>query len=259
MTRATVTMLLLIATPLPSAAAARTFVGYATDPASGALQYREIHVERSLAGIDVLETTYVGADGEVLAVREVDFSADDLAPDYRFEDLRSGAVVGMERVDGEVEAFRRRAADEQVDRKRIDETALLVADAGFDRFVSAAWDRLVAGEKVEAEFLAPSRLTTVRCTMRRVAVGELDGDPTVTFRMGAANPLIRLLAPEVDVTYHRETRRLLRYEGPSNIRDGEGRPMVVRIDFPRRGGEGEGEPPTLRAASVDDPTSVELR
>ncbi len=232
-------------TALSAAAEGRTFIGFATDPSSGELRYREIHREWADAEGDRLETSYVGPGGEVLAVREVDFSGDDLAPAFRLEDLRTGRVVGMDRVGGGVEPFRRSSATDQIERRRLEEPSLLVADAGFDRFVAAVWDRLVAGEAVEAEFLAPSRLRTVRCTMRRVAEGTDDGQPTVTFRMGAANALIRLVAPEVDVTYHRQSRRLLRYEGPSNIRGVDGRPMVVRIDFPQPeppGASGERKP-----------------
>lgn len=243
---------MLAGAALPAAATTNTFVGYATDPASGALRYREIHVERTTAGADLLETTYVDAGGEVIARREVDFGSDPLAPEFRFEDVRSGRVVGMVRVGDAIEAFRRSGPQEAEERRRLEAPRELVADAGFDRFVSTAWDRLTAGETVAAEFLAASRFTTFRCTMRLVGEGTLDGEPSVTFRMGASNPLIRLLAPEVDVTYHRETRRLLRYEGPSNIRDADGRPMIVRIDFPREDGlevDGLGDGDRSRASS----------
>ena len=41
------------------------------------------------------------------------------------------------------------------------------------------------------------------------------------------------IAPRIDVAYGRESRRLLRFEGLSNLREDDGqRQLVARIDFP---------------------------
>ena len=46
------------------------------------------------------------------------------------------------------------------------------------------------------------------------------------------SPLLRLLVDPIKVTYHRDLRCLMRYEGLSNLQDPNGDNYSVRIDFP---------------------------
>jgi hypothetical protein len=238
MARAQQTTALLtgIAAILASSASAnqvRSFVGYASDPRSGERLYTETHEE--IVGVDgsgELSTIYTTPDGDTIAVRTVDFSVDPVAPVFHFEDMRTGYREGALRVDNEVVLYRSPPRKTAVEQVVTEPSRQLVVDAGFDRLVAANWDRLVAGEPLLADFAVPSRLTCLTIQVEKTEDGVLDGEPVVTFRMRFKNPLLKLLAGPIDVTYHRDERFLMRYEGLSNVRDSRGNNYTVRIDFP---------------------------
>jgi hypothetical protein len=211
----------------------RSFVGYAYDSKTDELVYSEVHSEtlRKTGGI-VLTTSYRDVDGNTIVERTVDFSADDLAPSFETEDIRTGYVEGLRYEESTIVAYRRRPSKNAIDERTFDDPVVLVADAGFDRFVSSNWDRLTSGEKLEASFLVPSRLRSLPFDVEKTGEGRLDGEPVVSFKMSFRNALVRLFVGSVQVTYHRDHRVLLRYEGLSNIRDAGGDNHDVRIDFP---------------------------
>ena len=77
----------------------------------------------------------------------------------------------------------------------------------------------------------------------------LENEPVVTFRMTASNPFVRILIGAIRVTYHRNDRSLMVYEGLSNITGSDGKGLKVRIEFPRD--ERISRPPeTAREAGV---------
>lgn len=232
-TTALLTGMAAILASTTSADQARTFVGYAFDPRTGDALYTETHEE--IVGADgsgELSTIYTTPDGDTIAVRTAEFSVDPLAPVFHFEDMRTGYREGALRVDDEVVLYRSPARKTAVEQVVTEPSHQLVVDAGFDRLVAASWDRLMAGELLLAEFAVPSRLTSLTIQVAKTEHGVLDGEPVVTFRMRFKNPLLRLVAGHIDVTYHREERFLMRYEGLSNVRDVRGNNYTVRIDFP---------------------------
>ncbi len=232
----------------PAGQEERVFVGYAYDREDGALVYREVHreIRAERGGVD-LETTYLEPDGDLIADRRVAFSSHRFAPSFTLDDRRTGYVEGAAREDGELVVFRREPNDAAIEERVVESTGGLVVDAGFDRFIVANWERLLAGRPLVAEFVVPSRLRALDFKVRKHGEVFLQGQPAVTFRMTISNPVFRLFVPPIDVTYHAGDRFLMRYEGISNIRDRDGTPYEVRIDFPleersdwRRPGAGQG-------------------
>ena len=70
--------------------------------------------------------------------------------------------------------------------------------------------------------------------LRTIRAGELQvaGVPALQFRL-RLDGLLGFIAPQIDVAYDARSRRLLRFEGLSNLRDARGdKQMQVRIDFP---------------------------
>ena len=113
--------------------------------------------------------------------------------------------------------------------KRIQSTDL-VADAGFDEFVRARWESLESGDALVVPFLVPSRLDTVKFRVRKAGETTIDGQAASVIRLSLASPLGWFL-PDIDVSYRRSDRRLLRYRGVTNIRDDTGDMISAQIDF----------------------------
>ena len=145
-----------------------------------------------------------------------------------------------------VEAVQRTGAELELragDRTRripppADPARLLVAGQGLDRLVRARLPELARGTRLELAYAIPSRLETY--DMRVRALGESAG-PTVRVRAEFSSWVLRLLAPHLDVDYDRETRRLLRYRGLSNLTFEGGENPVVEITYAYpRAAEGDG-------------------
>lgn len=224
---------LAMAARAAAAAQERSFMGYAYDLESDELVYTETHRE-FFGEVEVveLETVYRGPAGDLIALRKVDFGTNQLAPEFRFEDKRLGYTEGMSHSDGMVRVFRQGEKSSKLKERLLEPPKLFVADAGFDRFVTQHWDRLVAGDDVSADFLIPGRARFLRFGFELEGEDLIDGEPAVTFRMVCRNAIVRLLVDPIRISYHRDHRILMRYEGMSNIKDANGDNYSVRIEFP---------------------------
>ncbi len=232
-TRAAAAGLLLALLASPAARAGLSFEeGVARDPDDNQLLYREQHLvrregERTLQRL----VLYRCPDGTAFARKRVDYRASALAPEFSFEDARLGYREGLRREDGTGEVWVRPAPGE-AERSASLAAAGLVADAGFDEFIRKQWQPLLAGQAVPLEFAVPSRLESLGFQVRRLGPQALDGEPAEVFRLRLGGWL-GWLAPHIDVAYGRDSRRLLRFEGLSNLREDDGqRQLVARIDFP---------------------------
>jgi hypothetical protein len=107
----------------------------------------------------------------------------------------------------------------------------LVADAGFDEFVREHWDSLERGTVSKVPFVVPSLQQSVNFRVRKVDETRLDGDVASVIRLSLAGPL-GWFVPDIDVSYRKHDRRLLRYRGTTNIRDTAGELLKAQIDFP---------------------------
>lgn len=231
------TFLLLLGASLatPAAAALQFQQAQARDPDDGALIYTEDHLMRQDAGALAQRlVVYRCPDGTAFARKRVDYRGAPLAPSFTFEDARLGYREGLRADDDGSgrELWVRPSPDSAERSAELAPAEALVADAGFDEFVRRQWGNLVAGESVKLRFAVPSRLDSYDFTVRRRGSTELAGEPAEVFRLRLGG-LWGWLAPHIDVAYGRESRRLLRFEGLSNLRDDAGEDQLqARIDFP---------------------------
>jgi stearoyl-CoA desaturase (delta-9 desaturase) len=211
---------------LPSRASASVerFEGTARSP-EGQIAYVEEHeVRRESGRLVAAETRYLSPEGQLIAVLRSDYTRDPFAPDYRFEDLRTGSVEVVRRIEGGVELF----ANGRWRLLPPDGSLPLVAGQGLDRFARARIEELVRGGELRVEMVLPSRLDSYRFRVRAEAAGE---DGLVRVRIEPASLLLRLLAPSIVAEYDRATGRLLRYRGVSNLAGPDGDVQEVEIVY----------------------------
>jgi hypothetical protein len=218
---------------LPAQAALTFEEGIARDPESQALLYREHHLVRRADGQPTERLVlYRCADGTPFARKRVDYRRSVQAPEFSFEDVRLGYREGLRRTgDTGTVWVRDGRGDDERSAALDDPAARLVADAGFDEFIRRNWSPLVAGESVPLRFAVPSRLQTLGFKVGRQGSLTLGQEPAESFRLKLGG-VLGWVAPHIDVAYGRESRRLLRFEGLSNLRsdDGESQ-LVARIEF----------------------------
>lgn len=205
--------------------------GVARAPGDGRLLYRELHWTRH-EGARLVErlVLYRCAAGNAFARKHLDYRDSAIAPAFTLEDARTGYREGLRRGAGAA-LFVRPGAGEP-ERSAPLRAADAVVDAGFDEFVRTRWDALAAGRAVPIEFALPARLRSYRFELARVGAERVAGEPAWRFRLRLKG-VLGWIAPEVDVAYSQRTRRLLRFEGLSNLRaPGGDSQWLARIDFP---------------------------
>lgn len=208
------------------ALAAETWTGDATLADGGAPAYREIHY---LFGDERL-VVYTCPDGRAFARKTIHEGSDAQAPDFSMLDARWGYREGVRGNGKTREIFVQRAPDQAQKSAPLDLPPDGVIDAGFDAYVRRHWDALARGDALRFKFLVPSKRTFYAFDLSRV---DADSDATrLTLRL-ALGAWYAFLAPHIDVTYDRSTRRLLRFAGMSNIRDEKLKNLDVRIEFPQ--------------------------
>ncbi len=208
------------------------YQGKALDPASGRLLYRETHmIQRDNGRPTTRVVVYRCADGTAFARKQVDYANSMIAPDFELVDARDGYREGMRRQHGQPVVFVKTSAQARERSKSIDPGNALVADAGFDEFVTRNWNALVIGRTLALDFAVPSKGETYAFRLSRQTKTVIGGVPTIVLRLRLSG-LLALFVPHIDVAYVLATHSLLRFEGVTNIRSSAGRQMVARIDFP---------------------------
>jgi hypothetical protein len=208
------------------------YVGIARDPSTDAPMYEEHHLLRERDGrAQERLVLYRCVDGALFARKRVSYGDAPAAPDFVLEDGRFGYREGAGRAVGTRETWFRRDRDAAERRATIAPGANLVIDAGFDEFVRIHWERLQQGDALTVDFLVPSRLETLGFKLRRTGSESIDSAPVSVFRLSLGG-LIGFFAPDIDVAYRDRDRRLMRFEGLTNIRADRDANLVARIEFP---------------------------
>jgi hypothetical protein len=208
-----------------------SFTGFARSLDTGELLYIESH---AVSGTGANESRVVlyrcAGDSTPFARKQLEYSADRTAPAFDFEDARSGFAEGLRRDAGGLTVFERAGARAPTRTEPITPTRMLVVDAGFDDFVREQWDSLESGNAPRVAFLVPSLLESVDFRIRKVAEATIEGEAASVIRLSLAGPLGWFL-PDIDVSYRKRDRRLMRYRGLTNIRDAQGELLKAQIDF----------------------------
>lgn len=198
-------LFLLLAHPLLASGSADV-VGEAFDLQRGGLLYREHHYcDQSSKSCRIV---YQDQDGLPIAHKDVDYSTNTLAPALRFRDSRFSQEINLDFSDSEG----------------------LVVDAGFDNFMRSRWEDLSGGALVGFQFQVVGRDRPLEMIARIQLEAECDTD-RLCLEVALGSWFLSLLSRPIQLTYDRDSRRLMRYRGISNIRDGNGGSQEVEIIY----------------------------
>lgn len=181
-------------------------VGDAFDDTGNTLLYREVHRcdgAKTQCVIDYLDPAEAR-----LARKALDYRNSPHAPDVELENLLANVT---------------KSASGSANENQ------LVIDAGFDNYVRTRWYDLDSGEAVTFPFLMLGRDDPLE--MRAVRSEEVCAEEALCLEVAPEAWFLRLLVPPIELTYERETRRLLRYRGIGNLRDAEGNSPQVDIRY----------------------------
>jgi hypothetical protein len=206
--------------------------GVARDPSSKKTLYTEQHWIRSKLDNPIERlVVYRCANGTAFARKRVSYSKSLQAPSFELTDSRKTASEGL-RYSASGPSLWYREPNVAAEKNASLSTKDLVADAGFDEFIRANWTVLRSGKETPLNFAVPTRLKAYKFNLKQIGENTFSGQPAVTFQLKIAG-LLSLIAAPIEVTYHKNTKRLLSFKGLSNLRDDAGGfDLMTKIDFP---------------------------
>lgn len=222
------TVVVALYTTLSWAQMPQTVIGEAYDTDSKELLYVEKH--RYVEG-NKHEVKYYNADGELFAEKLLSYGQYEQAPAFeQTNDLRGEWIKVTDNGD-KLKVEYREKEDSVVFDKSIKVNDHLLVDAGFDRYVKMHWDALMSNQKMEIDYLVPSRLTTVGFEVGRVDCLAGTREGAVCFAIEPTSWFVSLAVDPITVAYDSDSRNLLRFNGRGNIASGSGKYQTVDIHY----------------------------
>ncbi|MCB1844242.1 MAG: hypothetical protein KDI09_14875 [Halioglobus sp.] len=181
-------------------------IGSAYDESGQELLYRELHFcsdSQLQCSVD-----YRDPAGTGIAFKELDYSPGPHQPALVMRDLRN-----------ELEHVVSASGNE------------VVVDAGFDNYVRSRWDELSAGEPVRFRF----KVVDFDDPIPMKALQQADcAEERLCLKVTVDSWLLGFFADPIELTYARDSKRLLRFRGVSNLRgpNGESQTVDIRYTYP---------------------------
>ncbi len=199
------------------------FEGRAIDPETSALLYIETHkvIINDDGNYLSANVTYSDPYGEVFAEKTLDYVKSSLTPDMMFYDKRSEERITVSLNTGDSknkakDAYFHVLIESKHKRKeskvKLDEP-LIVVDAGFDRLIESKWQTLKKDNELDFTFLAITRVQLINFEAIQKAVSEA----SVFVELHPRNFFINILVEPILLEYDSKTKRLLSFEGLTNI------------------------------------------
>ena len=126
---------------------------------------------------------------------------------------------------------RKKNKNEQLQEKILDIAPYSVADGGFDPFIKDNWNDLMAGKKIKFKFYAPSQLDSFNFYVAKTKTAEYEGRPSLFVKMELDNLLLNIFIAPIYITYDIATKRIVFYEGISNINNSQGKSYTVKLTY----------------------------
>jgi len=207
----------------------QTYEGTAVND-KGEVQYTEKH--RALFDKDqrILEakTQYFSAEGKLLGTMSSSFREKVSAPAYTYLDHRDGSKHGIRHDKGKVILFTQdKGQPEKTKLIESDETRLPVGCQGLHYYLRDRLEQAKQKVNLPLQFLIPGKLDYYSFELKYT---ESQGQ-VMKFDIEISNFFLKLFAPKLVVHYDTKTKRLVHYEGLSNITDENGDLQNVTIKY----------------------------
>ena len=204
-----------------------------TARSDGKIVYIEKHkVEYSDDGkLLTAETRYESQDGKLLANLKSDFTTSLTVPDHIIEDNRTGDIEGLRREGDQIVLFDHEKGKVEKTRvldKKEAENRILIGCQGLNYYVLGHLDSSNPIQSLPLRFLIPGKLDYYDFDMKEVGSSELS---VAEFEISIKNWFLKMFAPKLRAKYDRSTKRLIWYQGISNIKNEKGENQNVTIDY----------------------------
>lgn len=210
--------------------------GRAYDLKTGAYLYSDNHEEYYNNGKHMFsKILYKDASGKVFGSKYIEFKNNPELPTFKTEDFRDGYTEGADVKGKQVRLFAKRKTEDELQERTYTPKTPAVMDGGFDYFVRNNWDQLAAGERMRFHFVAPIQLDDYQFAVEKVREGDWKGRKALYLKLEIDNFILKKVVNPFLLVYDFQTRRILQFDGLSNINDENGKSLKVKItyDYPK--------------------------
>jgi hypothetical protein len=200
------------------------YQGVARDK-DGKFLYKETHLEKWQKGeIISTVTRYFNQEDKEIAILSNEFTKSVSFPEFSFknhEDLHEHGVVFK---DNQYEMYK---VDEEERKTKVytpkDES---VTGQGFHFSLVKKLDKLKLSDEGVFDFVIPGRLTSYKFAYKVIEKTDVE----MTIKVSINNFFLRLIAPSMQLRYNLKTKRLIDYEGLSNIYQNQSVKIIYQHD-----------------------------
>lgn len=216
-----------------STAPAVFYSSKAFDSDSKKLVYYENHKEFVNQNNErIWKTNYVNKTGDLLSKRVIELDSDSLRPDYVLQDFRTGYLEGSEKIGNDLlHIFTKDDENSSIERDTIKIDDSFVVDAGLTFFFRKNWDRLLSGEKVRFNFVAPAKLDYFKFRVYKNRIYNFFGKEVMELVLEPSGFILRQFVDSIVISYYLDTKEIASYKGVSNVLDEEGKNYNVLISY----------------------------
>lgn len=193
------------------------FIGRAYDPQSGKLFYTEHHEIQLNENGQYKDgnVTYLDAHGKLFAEKYLSYGEQKTLPDTHFRELNSPLKFSTQNTKQGIQLTFQDEQENSSSTVQLESDGYHVIDAGFDRLVNVNWSDLQQGQALNFSFLAVTRAAFYDF---RLVKTQQSNDDQLVLKLEPDNILFRWLLDPAYLTYNMQTRKLMRFEGLTNIR-----------------------------------------
>jgi hypothetical protein len=175
-------------------------------------------------------TKYSDPTGKPIAELRSDFKESMTVPAHIVTDFRNGNIQGLRRENGKLVMFdqvKGEAEKTKIITDKESEDRVLVGCQGLNYYVLNNLNTFDFERKVPIRFLIPGKLDYYDFSLEKT--GEVDG--ILDFEIAIQSWILRLFAPKLYVKYDKNKKRIVWYQGLSNITNDKGETQNVTIEY----------------------------
>jgi hypothetical protein len=208
-----------------------SFVGHAVNSKKELVYTENTKVIETAAGLTKeIQTDYKNPKGETIATMTSSFDKKDFIPNVVFEDLRFQIKETIQlSEDGKsllIELIDNKKKTTQKSNLKISDK--MVAGPGFNNFLIANFEALKNTPKGKnIDFVVLAKADDFNFDI----VKKEESEKSITFVMKIHNWFLRQFLAPINVEYDQKTKRLLRFEGLTNIQTEKGKPQELTITY----------------------------
>jgi len=205
--------------------------GRAESAKTGKLLYFEKHeTVFGAKNIETIKTEYFKPQNNKFATLDSDFRVHPYLPDYTFKDDRFGREDGVKNIENgkSLETFAKPKSDSKFKTVKRSFDKILVSGQGLHTYIHKNLRELSTKEKsTDVLFLIPMNHKAYKFEIKRMKIT----DQKVVFKVKIKNWFLSMFAPSLQVTYDLKSKRLLMFEGASNINSDDNKTQNVKIIY----------------------------